>query len=97
MERMLRRLIGEDVRADPPAWRRIWDRCSVDRGQVEQILLNLVINARDAMPQGGRLTMETANVAPGRSLLPTPIADAAPGLLCPCCRVRHRHRHDARR
>jgi CheY-like chemotaxis protein len=60
MGALLRRLIGEDVTLttllDPGL-----GCVKVDPGQIEQVIMNLAINARDAMPQGGRLTIETAN------------------------------------
>jgi signal transduction histidine kinase/ActR/RegA family two-component response regulator len=60
MERMLRSLIGENidlaVQIDPKL-----GKVKVDTAQIQQVVLNLTINARDAMPAGGRLTIETAN------------------------------------
>ncbi len=60
VEKMLRRLIGEDVELRV----RVAHSAAVkaDRGQLEQILMNLAVNARDAMPDGGRLELATADV-----------------------------------
>jgi PAS domain S-box-containing protein len=60
-EGMLQRLIGEDINL-VVALDQDLGHVRVDPAQVEQILMNLVVNARDAMPSGGRLTIETANV-----------------------------------
>jgi PAS domain S-box-containing protein len=61
MEGMLRRLIGEDIQYQSvPAPHETPVRA--DRGQLEQVILNLVVNARDAMPRGGQLTVEVSEV-----------------------------------
>ncbi len=62
LERMLRRLIGEDVELVTVLAPEI-GRVRADPSQLEQVLLNLCVNARDAMPHGGRLVIETANVS----------------------------------
>jgi PAS domain S-box-containing protein len=75
MQDLLVRTLGEDIDISfsfaPEPWRAL-----VDRPQLEAAILNLAVNARDAMPDGGRLTIETTNIAIEE---PTPELEIAPG------------------
>jgi two-component system, cell cycle sensor histidine kinase and response regulator CckA len=64
---LLRRLIGEKVTLDIPLIRDLW-QIRADVGQFEQAIINLAVNARDAMPNGGRLTIRTGNIGTEESV-----------------------------
>jgi PAS domain S-box-containing protein len=60
VEKLLRRALGEDIVLQRKATPELWS-VKVDPGQMEQVLVNMAINARDAMPRGGQLVIETQN------------------------------------
>ena len=66
LEKMLRPLVGEDIDIRTILTPEL-GQVKADAGQVEQVIMNLVVNARDAMPEGGKLTIETANVTLDKS------------------------------
>ena len=91
VEKMLRRLLGEDIDLVLLPAAGLWT-VRADPGQFEQVIMNLVVNARDAMPAGGRLTISTANrtldaaaaaelrgVQPGPHVMVT-VADSGTGM-----------------
>jgi PAS domain S-box-containing protein len=61
MLKMLNRLIGEDVVIETEPKPGLWT-IQADEGKIEQVIMNLIVNARDAMPTGGRITIKTENV-----------------------------------
>jgi CheY-like chemotaxis protein len=77
VEKLLRRLIGEDIElVTIPA--ASYDVVEADPGRLEQVIMNLVVNARDAMPNGGKLTIETGSVQLSESFSAAQIG-VAPG------------------
>jgi len=68
VEEMLKRLVREDIAVELMLCERPW-MVEIDRSQFEQVIMNLAVNARDAMPEGGKLTVETANCALGAEQL----------------------------
>jgi CheY-like chemotaxis protein len=64
LKEMLKRLIGEDVLLEIISAKDLW-LTKADPSQIEQVILNLAVNARDAMPDGGKLILQTANVELG--------------------------------
>ena len=68
MDKMLRRLIGEDIQLITSLEPEVWS-VKVDPGMIEQVVMNLAVNSRDAMPSGGKLTIETSN---GQERRPSP-------------------------
>lgn len=77
LEKMLRRLLGEDIHVTTELSSEL-GKVKIDPGQIEQVIVNLVVNARHAMPTGGHLTLRTTpvQVADGE---PAPHADVPPG------------------
>ncbi len=78
MDGMLRRLLGEDIVELCTELSPQTGSIRADGGQIEQVIMNLAVNARDAMPKGGRLTIETRNVTIGKPTRQTP-AGVKPG------------------
>jgi PAS domain S-box-containing protein len=67
---LLARILGEDIELTLPAERPV-GKIHADPGQIEQVIMNLVINARDAMPDGGKLTLATTDVVLGEAEMAT--------------------------
>jgi two-component system cell cycle sensor histidine kinase/response regulator CckA len=63
LQMLMRRLVGEKIALELKHGRDLW-LVKADLNQLEQVVVNLVVNARDAMPDGGRITLRTANVQP---------------------------------
>jgi PAS domain S-box-containing protein len=77
MEQLLRRTLGEHIAIEFRPAADLWP-ARVDPGQLEAAVINLAVNARDAMPQGGRITIETSNVELDQAYA-SRNADASPG------------------
>jgi PAS domain S-box-containing protein len=78
MTKMLRRLVGEDIDVELSAHSALW-AVKMDSGQLEQVVLNLAVNARDAMPKGGRLNLSTKNISARKDRSPDPLISLPAG------------------
>jgi two-component system, cell cycle sensor histidine kinase and response regulator CckA len=74
MKEMLHRLIGESIELQTSLDARLGN-VRADYGQIEQVIMNLVVNARDAMPRGGKLTIQTQNIDLGKEYIDEHITD----------------------
>ena len=95
MSDLLQSTLGEQIQIETVTAAGLWT-INADAQQLESAILNVAINARDAMPDGGKLTIETANALSGRSLLPAESGDRARTVRDDRDH-RYRHRHAARR
>jgi len=77
-DKMLKRLIGEDIELYMALEPQLW-KVNADPGQIDQVIMNLAVNARDAMPRGGKLTIETANVELDKKYLRAHAVEEQPG------------------
>ena len=94
MEDLIQRTVGPGITVEVVGSAGLWPAL-VDPPQLENALLNLCINARDAMPDGGRITIETANKWMDERMARD--RDLPPGQYLSAVRHRYRHRHDAPR
>ena len=95
MEKMLRRLIGEDVELSTVLSPEL-GRLKADQGQLEQVVMNLVVNARDAMPQGGKLVIDTQNMVMDDAFVRRYPYPVQPGPYVCLTVTRQRNRHGCR-
>jgi PAS domain S-box-containing protein len=77
LDKMLRRIIGEDIELSTLLAKDL-GRAKIDPGQIEQVIMNLAVNAKDSMPSGGKLTIETSNAELDKSYARNH-ADVKPG------------------
>ncbi len=78
VDKMMRRLIGDNIEFRTDLAPDLW-HVRIDAGGLEQVLVNIAVNARDAMPDGGRLAIETANVEVGDEYATSKVRDVATG------------------